>query len=949
MFAQGSPVYKFADCELDARERRLLVRGRAVTLTPKVFDTLVLLLQRAGHVVSKDELMAALWPRGFVHESNLSKHIWLIRRALGDGEDDSCCIETVPKLGYRFVAPVELAAADSASIEALAATATAQLDAKQEENQPRELPASDAPAQIEPPSADARYASRPTWWMTAAGLLLLAVLAIGGILMGHPHPSRESITHPLDNEAVAIVDLNNLSGNAKDAWLGPALQQMLATELAVNGRLHAVSEELVRPAAADLPSPGAGGYSPPSLATWQRSLGTHYVLSGAYLVSGNPESPLLRVDLTVQDALTGSLFASVSRQGGIDTLPGLMAQMGAGLRQRFGEPAATPARLKQVADAQPPTSEVARHLGFGLQALHQSDPARARDELLQAIAQSPGYAPAYSHLARAWSMLGYRAKAIAAAEQAWHNAADLPEEERLQIRAQQFVLQADHAQAIAAYRKLIELRPHNPDYRLQLVATLTTAGKYEQANAALLALRSFPGMQDDPRAELAAAAIAEASADPQAWVTHARRALQLARQRGDAGLIASAELRLGIALDQDGQAEPLLRQAASDYRRIDNPHGEAMAWQNLANLQNQRDNLVAARETYQRAMTIYQRIDDLSGQAAIYDDLSRMLWNAGDRDGTEAALRQALQIARTTNDQVRQAWTLTGLATVLSDESASDEVAAMYSESIALDRQSGARAHLVFALSSYADLLRMRGQLKQADDVCSQARALALTLKDASQTTQADFECAQVALDRGDVDAAASTFASLEQRAITAKDVFGASNAQLELAQVAMGRGEWSKARDALQKSLQGWSASKEAAGEATASALLALSETALGDDAARDKAMATAHELRGRITQRAEVFQLDIALAELAGKTGNSPSATGTLHQLTADALKRHWIGAAFEARLAEQRLLERADDRVAARASRDALQRDAQRAGYGWVSQQLAMVTTAPRHRAE
>jgi DNA-binding winged helix-turn-helix (wHTH) protein len=100
------PIYRFAGCELDPVERRLLAHGRPVALTPKVFDTLVLLVERAGHVVSKDELMAALWPRGFVHESNLTKHIWLIRKALGDSEHDARCIETVPKLGYRFVAEV---------------------------------------------------------------------------------------------------------------------------------------------------------------------------------------------------------------------------------------------------------------------------------------------------------------------------------------------------------------------------------------------------------------------------------------------------------------------------------------------------------------------------------------------------------------------------------------------------------------------------------------------------------------------------------------------------------------------------------------------------------------------------------------------------------------------------------------------------------------------------
>lgn len=948
--AQGRPVYTFADCELDARERRLLVHGRAVTLTPKVFDTLVLLVERAGHVVSKDELMAALWPRGFVHESNLSKHIWLIRRALCHGEDENHCIETVPKLGYRFVAPVRIVCPDADTVAVVADVEMSPADAAPDES--RERPAPDVSRQPVRQSTDKDSGSHPV----RARLLILAplFLVVGvGIAavqrLWHSHAAAGSSAAIADVGAVAIVDFNNLSGNAKDAWLGPALEQMLATEIAVNGDLHAVSEELVRPAGAGLPAPGAGGYAPPSLATLQRRLGTHYVLSGAYLVSDTTGASHLRVDLTLQDALSGRMFASISRQGDIDTLPGLVAQLGGELRTRFGETTATPATLKQIADAQPPTSEVARHVGFALQALNQSDPARARDELLQAIAQSPGYAPAYAHLARAWSMLGYRAKAIAAVEQARHNATGLPEEDRLQIQAQQFQLQADHPQAIATCEKLVSLRPRNPDYRLQLVSALADAGQFGQANSVLAALRNFPGMNDDPRVELAAANIAASSSDPSSYVKHARRALQLAQLRGEAGLIASAELKLGMALDQDAQAEPLLRQAAADYRRIDNPHGEALAWQNLANLQNEQNDMPAARETYQRAMTIYQSIGDLAGQAAVYDDLSRMLWGAGDRDGTEAALRQALQIARETNDLVRQAWSLTGLATVLSDESASDDVAAMYGEAIALDRQSGSRAHLVFALASSADVLRMRGELDKAHDLCAQAQMEARALKDATQASLADFECAQVALDHGEVDAATAAFVALEQQAIAAKDTFGAANAQLELGQIAMGRRQWRSAQEILQKSLQGWTANKEVAGEATAGSLLALCDAALGDAPARDKAMVAARDLRARITERAEVFQLDIALAELAGITGSNPNAIGALHALAADAARRHWTGLTFEARLAAQRLLERAGDDATAKASRVALQADTRRSGYGWVSQRLTMLGQASRRRPE
>jgi TolB-like protein/DNA-binding winged helix-turn-helix (wHTH) protein len=99
-------TFSFREFELDPLERRLLRAGESIALTPKVFDTLVFLVERAGRLVSKEELIQGVWPGGFVEESNLSKHIWLIRRALGEGDQGAEFVETVPRIGYRFVAPV---------------------------------------------------------------------------------------------------------------------------------------------------------------------------------------------------------------------------------------------------------------------------------------------------------------------------------------------------------------------------------------------------------------------------------------------------------------------------------------------------------------------------------------------------------------------------------------------------------------------------------------------------------------------------------------------------------------------------------------------------------------------------------------------------------------------------------------------------------------------------
>jgi len=104
--SEDPEIYRFGEFELEPRERRLRRFGQPLALTPKAFDMLVLLVRHAGHIQSKDELMSALWPRGFVDEATLTNHVWQIRRALGDTAKTPQYVETVPKRGYRFLAEV---------------------------------------------------------------------------------------------------------------------------------------------------------------------------------------------------------------------------------------------------------------------------------------------------------------------------------------------------------------------------------------------------------------------------------------------------------------------------------------------------------------------------------------------------------------------------------------------------------------------------------------------------------------------------------------------------------------------------------------------------------------------------------------------------------------------------------------------------------------------------
>ena len=99
-------LYQFAGYCLDVPERRLTLKGQPVALPDKSFEVLHFLVQNAGKLVGKDELLGKLWPEAFVEESNLAKHVSILRKALEDGQSGKDYIETVPKRGYRFIAPI---------------------------------------------------------------------------------------------------------------------------------------------------------------------------------------------------------------------------------------------------------------------------------------------------------------------------------------------------------------------------------------------------------------------------------------------------------------------------------------------------------------------------------------------------------------------------------------------------------------------------------------------------------------------------------------------------------------------------------------------------------------------------------------------------------------------------------------------------------------------------
>ena len=99
-------IYNFGSFSFNEAEQRLLRNGEPVPLPPKVFEVLLVLIQNRGCLVTKEKLMGEVWPDAFVEEANLTVNVANLRKTLDEGDGKLQCIETIPKRGYRFVAPV---------------------------------------------------------------------------------------------------------------------------------------------------------------------------------------------------------------------------------------------------------------------------------------------------------------------------------------------------------------------------------------------------------------------------------------------------------------------------------------------------------------------------------------------------------------------------------------------------------------------------------------------------------------------------------------------------------------------------------------------------------------------------------------------------------------------------------------------------------------------------
>jgi eukaryotic-like serine/threonine-protein kinase len=221
MSGENDLSYEFGPFRLLPAERQLLRDGQTVALAPKDFDVLVALVRQSGHLVGKDELLKEVWPDSFVEEANLSRHVYALRRALGEDGAGRPYIETVPKRGYRFASSVrELSDGDS-----IAETVTRTRIIAEEEItlEGSDIPATTEPAPLVLPPSPAESHRRIYRVLFASLALLLIAAAI--IFLVRYYRRAQPLT---ERDTILLADFDNRTG---DEVFDLTLKQAVAVQL----------------------------------------------------------------------------------------------------------------------------------------------------------------------------------------------------------------------------------------------------------------------------------------------------------------------------------------------------------------------------------------------------------------------------------------------------------------------------------------------------------------------------------------------------------------------------------------------------------------------------------------------------------------------------------------------------------------------------------------------
>lgn len=820
----------FAGFLLDREAGLLLGPDGEVRLRPQAFRLLDVLVESAPGILSQDELLDRAWGVEHLSPASVKQAISEIRQALGDDPARPEIIATVPRRGYRFIAPIiEVPPADPEA--APSPFETVEIEASKLPKE--ETAAVPAPAR----------SSRPALLLTIVALLLAAGLAVRLVPSDVPDASPPPAT-PAARPALAVLGFKNLSADPGDEWISPALAELFSFELTAAGRVRLIPAENVARMQKELSLAGGENHSRAGLARIGRNLGNDLLLTGSYL---KEEEGRIRLQVLVQDVRTGETVAWARETGSREELAKLAAAAARGLHASLS---GSGGRGKVPAAATLASSSASLRLyAEALERVRVWDDPAAQRLLEKAAAMDPDSPFVQDALAGVVFRLGFDKRAGEASRKAVARAAGLPREIRLGIEARSRVITGEWQEAARIAAELRRAFPDDLEHGLDLAEAQRMAGITEQAVATIAALRKLPPPAgDDPRLDIAESDNAWQLGDFARSRDAATRAVTRAEERGmamiaatgrfnrawalsrlgkpaealadfdaartlyqrigDRGAAASALMGRGMILQSTGRTAESWKayeDAISTLREIGDRRREAKALNNFATVLNDEGDIAAAVRLLERSLEIKRETGDLQGAAATLAGLGNTLRVRGDFEGAHRRLEEALDISRGLEDDHGTAFALRGLARLLSQEERFGEARSALEEAIALCAKIGDSDGAAEARLALGELEEKTGRPERAREQYRLALADFRRLNLPADELFSHLRLAVLSQEQKRFDEAQASFRAALALAVQLRNDYYAAHSHFGLGQVAEKQGRKEEARAEYRASLALW------------------------------------------------------------------------------------------------------------------------------------------------
>jgi eukaryotic-like serine/threonine-protein kinase len=465
MYMNAGELYRFDEFELDCATRALTRNGQRISLTPKAFEVLAYLAANPTRLVTKEELMKAVWPDSFVEEGNLAQHISGLRKALGDR---AILIATIPGRGYQFATQVELPRQQLAVSGELTGAISSQVPGDLVIQQVRERVRIVVEETASPVLALRPPKKNPTWKITAISLLLAACAGGAWWWFSRPKPvTRKVLLAQFQNHSGEAVFEDSLaSGLRIDLEQSPYIDLMSHDQIAET--LEMMQKPVDTPLTGDVAREICERENYEILLVGEISrIGSQYQLT-----------------LEATSCATGKAVAAEEQS--IAAPSGVLAAMDnitRRMRQALGEPRRQVAAYDvPIAEATTGSLAALRAYSQALSASDRGDAATAQSLMRRAIALDPNFASAYLQLGSIYNNLFDLVQAKDLIQKAYDLRANTTERERLAIEiAWNSYGINDWEGAIASMNLYNQIYPNDASIWSRLALTYSALGLHPQA------------------------------------------------------------------------------------------------------------------------------------------------------------------------------------------------------------------------------------------------------------------------------------------------------------------------------------------------------------------------------------------------------------------------------------------------------------------------------------